>query len=549
MIDKTNTSMDFTYRQILKWGDKREEEADPLMIKIIRDKFDLKDSDFESKYLSGADPVRLEKPSALKRNQLKFLTTIVGNENIQSDDFSRAKFSCGKFYGELLDLRLNLVQFPPDAVVSPKSHDDVVRIVEYCNNEKIPIIPVGGQSSVTGALKAPLGGIALDLTKHLNKILKINAANKTVTVQAGIFGPALEDELNRHGFTCGHFPQSFEYSTAGGWIAAKGAGQDSTGYGKIEDMVIALKVVTPAGVIETKEYPRTAQGWDIFRLFIGSEGTLGIITEATLSIHNFNPRNTAYASFIFKSFEQAVGAMQKMIQSEYGRPHLFRISDPDETDIAFKTKGFDNSLSDKVLRKLGFLPGKRSLMFVATEGDKDYTKFVLSKIKRTARKGKGMYIGKNPVLKWIEQRYSSAYMRDPLMDLGIMTDTLETAVTWENLLKVWFATHAYVKLRPKTVLMIHISHVYESGANLYFTFLSPMVKGNERNDFAVFHKGLIDTIQENGGSLSHHHGVGRVLAPWMEQHLGKTSIAAFTAVKKHFDPNNIMNPSGTLGIP
>jgi alkyldihydroxyacetonephosphate synthase len=540
--------MDFTYRQILKWGDKREEKVDPLMIKIIREKFNLKDSDFEMKYLSGSQLVKLEKLSSLKPQQLDFFRNLAGDENVQSDDFSRAKFSCGKFYAELLDMRLNLVPNPPDAVVSPKSFDELVKIVEYCQQERIPLIPVGGQSSVTGALKAPQGGIALVLTKHLNKIERINTANKTVTVQAGIYGPALEEELNRHGFTCGHFPQSFEYSTAGGWIAAKGAGQASTGYGKIEDMVVSLKVITPSGIIETKEYPRTAQGWDIFRLFIGSEGTLGIIAEATLNIHNYRPQNSSYGSFIFKSFEQAVATMQKIIQSEYGKPHLFRISDPDETDIAFKTKGFDNSFSDRLLKGFGFLPGKRSLMFVAVEGDKDYTKFVMSKIRVTARKGKGMYLGKSPVKKWLDQRYSSAYMRDPLMDLGIMSDTLETAVTWENLLKVWNAVRTYVNQRPKTVLMIHLSHVYECGANLYFTFLSPMEKGNEKNDFAAFHKGLVDTIQENGGSLSHHHGVGRVLAPWMEEHLGRPSMALLDAVKKHFDPNNIMNPGGTLGL-
>jgi len=548
MKAKKRKGMDLTYRQILKWGDKREEEVDPLMLKLIKEKFDLKDPDVRLKYLSGLQEVKLEKPSGLNPQQLDFLRGIVGNENIMTDDFSRAKFSCGKFYAELLDLRFNLIPNPPDAVVSPKSHDEIVRIVGYCNSEKIPIVPAGGQSSVTGALQAPLGGIALDMMKHMNKVLRISPSNKTVTVQAGISGPALEDELNRHGFSCGHFPQSFEYSTVGGWISAKGAGQASTGYGKIEDMVVALKIATPAGVIETKEYPRTAQGWDIFRLFIGSEGTLGIITEAILNIHNYQPQNTAYASFICKSFVQAVTSMQKIIQSEYGRPHLFRISDPDETDIAFKTKGFDNSISDKLLKSLGFLPGNRSLMFVSVDGDKDYTRFVLKKIRRTARKGKCLYIGKSPVKKWLDQRYSSAYMRDPLMDLGVMTDTLETAVTWENLLKVWSATHTYAKQRPKTLLMIHISHVYESGANLYLTFLSPMEKGNERNDFAAFHKGLIDTIQENGGSLSHHHGVGRVLAPWMERHLGKTSMAVLKAVRKHFDPNNIMNPGGMLGI-
>ncbi len=484
----------------------------------------------------------------LKPAQLVFLKSIVGSENFRTDDFTRAKYSFGKFYDELLDLRLNRVADPPDAVVSPNSHDEIVKIVAFCNEEKIPVIPVGGQSSVTGALRAPGGGIALDLTKHLNRIVRLNEVNKTVTVEAGMFGPAFEEELNRHGYTCGHFPQSFEYSTVGGWISAKGAGQASTGYGKIEDMVVALKVVTPAGVIETKEFPRTAQGWDIFRLFIGSEGTLGVITEATLHLHIYRPKNTSSAAFIFKSFEQAVEAMRRMIQSEYGRPHLFRISDPDETDIAFRTSGFDNSVADRFLKMRGFMPGRRSMMFVTVEGEKDYTEFVLSKIKHTAGKSHGMFIGRSPVRKWLAQRYSSAYMRDPLMDIGIMADTLETAVTWENLLRVWSAAHAYVKVRPKAFIMIHISHVYENGANLYFTFLTPMEKGNEKSDFAAFHRGLVDTILENGGSISHHHGVGRVLAPWMEGHLGKTSMAVLGAVKRHFDPDNIMNPGGTLGL-
>jgi len=540
--------MEFTYREILKWGDKREAEVEPLMQKLIKEKFGLTDSDFRGKYLPGSETVKLDKPTTLKPAQLIFLKGIVGSENFRTDDFTRAKYSYGKFYDELLDLRLNRITDPPDAVIAPKSHDEIVKIIEFCNEEKIPVIPVGGQSSVTGALRAPGGGIALDLTKHLNRIVRLNTVNKTVTVGAGMFGPAFEEELNRHGYTCGHFPQSFEYSTVGGWIAAKGAGQASTGYGKIEDMVVALKVVTPAGVIETKEFPRTAQGWDIFRLFIGSEGTLGVITEATLHMHIYRPKNTSSASFIFRSFEQATEAMRKMIQSEYGRPHLFRISDPDETDIAFRTSGFDNSIADRFLKMRGFMPGRRSMMFVTVEGEKDYTEFVLGKIKQTAGKGRGMYIGTSPVRKWLAQRYSSAYMRDPLMDIGIMADTLETAVTWENLIRVWSAAHAYVKARPKAFIMIHISHVYENGANLYFTFLTPMEKGNEKRDFAAFHRGLVDTILENGGSISHHHGVGRVLAPWMEGHLGKTSMAALGAVKRHFDPNNIMNPGGTLGL-
>jgi len=537
-----------TYRDILKWGDKREEGVDRHMVRLIKEKFGLTDAEFGEKYRQGMEEVRLEKPSLLKPSQLEFLANICGSDNILTDDYSRARYSCGKYYGELLDLRMNRVPDPPDAVVSPRSHEEIVKIIDFCNEEGIAVVPTGGQSSVTGALQAPGGGIALDLTRHLNKILKINTVNKTVTVQAGMFGPAFEEELNRSGYSCGHFPQSFEYSTVGGWISARGAGQASTGYGKIEDMVVAVKAVTPAGVIETKDFPRTAQGWDIFRLFAGAEGTLGVITEVTLHLFNYAPRNTVSAAFIFRSFEAAVAAMRTMIQSEYGKPHLFRISDPAETAIAFTTAGFDGTFADKLLTLLGFKTGSRCLMFVTVEGEKNYARFVAGKIKKTARKGKGMYIGTSPVRKWLDQRYSSAYMRDPLMDLGIMTDTIETAVTWENLLHVWSAAHDYVNKRPRAFMMIHISHVYENGANLYFTFLSPMEKGNEKNDYVLFHRGLIDTILANGGSISHHHGVGRVFAPWMEGHLGKTSMEALRAVKRHFDPNNIMNPGGTLGL-
>jgi len=537
-----------SYRHILKWGDKHEEGISHHMAEVIKEKFDLSDADFKGKHLPGTEPVKLEKPSMLKPVQVDFFRSVSGAENIQTDDVSRARFSCGKFYGELLDLRLGLVPDPPDAVVAPRTHEEVKKIISFCSGEGIAVVPAGGLSSVTGAVRAPGGGIAIDLTKHLNKVLAVNKVNKTVTVQAGMYGPALEEKLNRQGYSCGHFPQSFEYSTVGGWISARGAGQASTGYGKIEDMLVSVKVVTPAGVIVTRDFPRMAQGWDIFRLFAGAEGTLGVITEATLHVFNYAPENTTSAAFIFRSFEAAVEAMRIIIQAECGKPHLFRISDPDETDIAFRTGGFEGTLADRALQMLGFKTGSRCLMFVTVEGEKDYARFVIRKIKRKARAGKGLYIGTSPVRKWLEQRYSSAYMRDPLMDLGIMTDTLETAVTWENLLKVWKAAHEYVARRSKAFMMIHISHVYENGANLYFTFLSPMEKGNEKNDFTTFHRGLVETILEHGGSISHHHGVGRVLGPWMEGHLGRNSMELLRAVKKHLDPNNIMNPGGTLGL-
>jgi len=236
------------------------------------------------------------------------------------------------------------------------------------------------------------------------------------------------------------------------------------------------------------------------------------------------------------------------MQSGVGLPHLFRISDPEETEIAFKTKGFEGTLADRFLRVMGYKSGSRCLMLMAVEGSKGYAKQVKKSVRAICQKQGGFYTGAKPTLKWLDQRYLSAYLRDPLMDLGIMTDTFETAVMWDNLVNVWSSVRNYLKSRPKTVVMVHISHVYENGANLYFTFLSPMEKGNELNDYTEYHKGLVDTIIASGGSLSHHHGVGRSLAPWMQQQLGSNTLGLMQAIKDHLDPKSIMNPGGTLGF-
>ena len=436
----------------------------------------------------------------------------------------------------------------PDAVVFPRSADDVVKIVELCSKMNIAITPFGGHSSVTKGVESPKGGISLDLTKHLNKVIEVNDENCTATVQPGIYGPDFENQLNAKGYTCGHFPQSFEYSTVGGWVAAKGAGQASTGYGKIEHMVLSLKVVTPSGLIETKLFPASAQGWDISQIFIGSEGTLGVIVEVTLKINRKQSLGAKYASFIFKDFESAVKSMRTAMQSGIGKPHLFRISDPEETEIAFKTKNFEGTFADKFFNLMGYRSGSRCLMFVSVEGGAGYPKHVIGSIKKIVKRNGGFSIGAKPTRKWLEQRFSSAYLRDPLMDIGIMTDTIETSVMWSKLIPLWGAVRKYLKTRSKTVVMVHISHVYENGANLYFTFLSPMAKRNELNDYYDYHKGLVETIISNGGSLSHHHGVGRMLSPWMERHLGKSSLSLMQAIKNHLDPNGIMNPGGTLGL-
>jgi len=534
-------------RKIYKWGSIEVEESLPSHTRSFLDSTFPVDPEFRKNFPKGESELHGIKKGKLTPQTLAKFKKIVGNQTFTTDPEIRARHSIGKFYSEIFNARYGKVNSVVDAVLFPKSEAEVGKIVTLANQLKIPIIPFGAGSSVTRALEAPKGGISIDLSL-LDKIIDFNAIDSTVTVQAGITGPALETFLNEKGYTCGHFPQSFEFSTVGGWIAAKGAGQASTGYGKMEEILLALTAITPSGIIKSKAYPASSIGPDLFKLFLGSEGSFGVITSATLKIRKFNSKNSTKGSFIFKSFESAVETMREVMQGGFGKPHFFRIQDPEETEISFHMSGLKGGKEDKFLSFIGYKSGERSLMHIIIDGDPDYTKLVFQKIKKIAKRRGAFSTGKSPVEKWLHQRYSSAYLRDYLMDEGIRIDTIETAVTWHELNGLWSNTRKYIKSFPNTACMVHISHAYENGANLYFIFISPMQLKNEIGSFESFHKGLIDTIHKNGGSLSHHHGVGRLLTPWMEKEIGKDSLKLLASIKNSLDPKGIMNPGGLLGL-
>lgn len=549
MEDKMEQSSNHTYRNLFKWGKPElEETLDQGMKKLIKETFGIDADLIKEKELPGKTTVSLPQKSRLNSKQMKELKEIVGEENAAFDDTARATHAYGKTYLDLIRLRDEIIENPPDAVIYPRNEEDIKKIISWCNENKIPLIPFGGHSSVTRGLECLNGGISLDITQHFNKVLKINEINSTAIVQTGIYGPALEDFLNKRGYTCGHFPQSFEFSTLGGWIVTRGAGQQSTSYGKIEDMIIASRFVTPTGVLQTREYPAASIGPDLDQIIAGSEGAFGVLTVVTLKIRKYLPQNNRYFSFLFKDFESALETMRLTMQGQFGYPSMFRLSDPEETDVAFKIKNFEGTALDYGLRFLGYKPLKRCLLYVSTVGNREYGKVIQTMISHIARRKGALSMGAKPALKWLAQRYSSAYLRDPLMDIGIRVDTLETAVPWEKIKLVWQETIKAIKIAENAVSMIHISHVYENGANLYFTFLTKMSDNNEIEDYLAYQKTIIDAIHENGGSLSHHHGIGKMLGTWMESEVGQTGMELLTALKKHFDPNNIMNPGGTLGI-
>ena len=248
---------------------------------------------------------------------------------------------------------------------------------------------------------------------------------------------------------------------------------------------------------------------------------------------------------MFPSWEDAVNASREISQGEFGLPGVYRISDPEETETGLKLYGIHGTLVEKFITKRGYEPGKRCLCIGTTEGAPSYSKTVLKHIKKIARQYGAMNLTGYAAQKWEHSRYKDPYLREDLNDYGIIIDTLESGVTWDNLHRLHEGVRKYIKARPGTVCMTHASHFYPQGTNLYFIFFG---KFSSLDDYILFHKGIIAAIQEYGGSLSHHHGVGKMIGPFMESHLGKEQMDVLRALKRHFDPHNIMNPGGTLGL-
>jgi alkyldihydroxyacetonephosphate synthase len=256
------------------------------------------------------------------------------------------------------------------------------------------------------------------------------------------------------------------------------------------------------------------------------------------------PANRRHFSFMFPTWLSAVEASREIAQGEFGRPAVYRISDPEETDRGLKLYGIP-ALVDRFLRRRGFDPQQRCLCLGSVEGDGDYTRLVKRKIRRIARRYGAAYLGGYGSRKWARTRFREPYMREDLNDFGITIDTLETAVTWERLMDLHRGVRDFIKGRPQTICMAHASHFYPQGTNLYFIFVGRFASVD---DYRAFQAGIIDRIQRQGGSLSHHHGVGRLMAPWIEAHLGQAQMDVLRAVKNHLDPHHIMNPGGQLGL-
>ncbi len=513
----------------------------------------------EAEHTPAVDPATLVlRPSRLPAAALAALRAALGEAGVVTDDRARLAHSLGQSYRDALRLRTGQVDSPTDAVLLPATEAQVVTSLALAVAHGLAVVPYGGGTSVVGGVE-PLGPrptVTLSLAR-LNRVLAIDPLSQTVTAEAGILGPDLERALNERGFTAAHSPQSFEFSTLGGWIAARGAGQTSTKYGKIEEKVISLRVVTPAGVVETRRVPASATGPSLLQLMVGSEGLYGVITQATLRVEPL-PTVVKGRGFLFENFQRGQAAVRALVQAGL-MPAVVRLSDEPETrtyyalrEAAHGWPAMRQKLGLRALEQAGLSFERGAALIVRFEGHDDRLKAEWAQAKALLRAHGGFDLGQGLARGWYRDRYHTPYLREALFDRGILLDVVETAAEWEQVP----ALHAGVQqvLRDaiaatgsKPLVMCHLSHAYSDGASLYFTFLAHAARGAELAQWQAIKNAATDRLLQLGGTLSHHHGVGSDSAPWLAQETGPVGLAALRAVKAALDPAGVMNPGKLLG--
>jgi len=449
----------------------------------------------------------------------------------------------------------------PQAVVWPENTEQAAAVVAWCAREGVPIVPYGAGSGVCGGVLPDERTVVLDV-KRMRRWRALDTSAPTLDVEAGAMGITLEEDLQRAGFTIGHFPSSILCSTVGGWVAARGAGQNSGKYGKIEDMVVDLELIDGRG--DVSRLRRRTSDVDLIPLIVGSEGTLGVITSARMRLHP-NPPARGFASFGFRTTEAGWEAMRAFFQAGL-RPAVARLYDP--FDAALARQGSVKKHGDKkgpheigagakVLRALlrsprafntvldaleGRIPGNSfdAMLVLVFEGTAEETADGVNEAQRIAATIGGEDLGEGPAQKWLQHRYSVSYRQPPMIRRGLFIDTMEVAAPWSKLSALYHDVKA--ALGKDVFVMAHLSHAYPDGCSIYFTFAGTDVSGEaQQAKYDRTWMRALDAAIAAGGTLSHHHGVGRSKAPKLGAELG-LGIDVVRALKHAFDPHGILNP-------
>jgi alkyldihydroxyacetonephosphate synthase len=475
-------------------------------------------------------------------------------DQIHDSRYERLVHAYGKGLRDLFRMRSGTAEGAPDLVVYPENEYDVLTTIRAAAQHDVVIIPFGGGSNIAGCLErseAHRMVVSLDM-RRMRRVLAIDRESLTARIEAGVFGPDLEEQLGSYGLTLGHFPDSFLHSTLGGWIATRSAGMQSDKYGKIEDMVIALRMVTPAGILATRIVPKSSNGIDVNHLCIGSEGTLGVIAEATMQVH---PRAESRRThgYLFLNFESGIEAMHECVRKECV-PSMTRLNDPGKTALSMAFKPPSSGLSQALarvmktyLRVKGFDFTGACLMLSTFEGRKGDIARQHAQVSAVYRRLGAVDLGPGSGKAFESTKYDFPHIRDFLMDRGITSDVSETATVWSNIAPLYRAAtsnliRAIQQSGVNPWVGCHISHTYRSGASLYLTFACRQKPRQEMQQYLHAKRVVQQSFIDHGATLSHHHAVGTEHLPWLTDDISPVGIMAIAAIKRGLDPGNVMNP-------
>jgi alkyldihydroxyacetonephosphate synthase len=495
-------------------------------------------------------------PSRATAALRKSLAMALGEDAVLVDDATRARHAGGQSYPDLVRRRAGDASDAPDAVVQPTSADHIADVLRICSKAGVAVVPWGGGTSVVGGLSAIDGGrkavVALDVSR-LDQLRSVDPISRTATFEPGIRTPAAEAALAKHGMSLGHVPQSFERASIGGYVVTRSSGQGSSGRGRIDDMVLGLRMATPAGELVLPVMPGSAAGPDLRRLVLGSEGTLGVVTEVTLRVRP-TPKTTHYEGWVARNWEDGTRILRSLAQ-DGPKPDVLRLSDEDETRIALAlsgTAGAKKQAMDSWLKLRGVSGG--CLIIVGFEGSPADVRHRRRGVRRVLRATRAVGLGATAGRSWEHNRFAGPYLRDTLLDEGVLAETLETAATWTKLPGLYQGVRAALTDtltrdgRPPLV-GCHVSHVYPAGASLYFTVLAAARPGEELEQWAVAKSAANAAIVAAEGTVTHHHAVGTAHRDAAVIDLGGTDlvgVAALRAVKDCLDPAGILNPGKLL---